>query len=102
MARMQIYRTLLQQLDSEGGNYSKALSEVDLSDPDDVKITTSDGDNSVLVHLGASDFLPRYKIFLANVQQWRQQYQTLHSVDLRYDRQVILNADEPRAKGKGK
>jgi cell division protein FtsQ len=102
MARMKIYQTLIRQLDSEGGNYSKALSEVDLSDPEDIKITTSDADSSVLVHLGASDFLPRYKIFLANVQQWRQQYQSLRSVDLRYDRQVILNADEPRSKGKGK
>jgi cell division protein FtsQ len=102
MARMKIYETLLRDLDAEGGNYSQALSEVDLSNPDDVKITTSDGDDDVLVHLGASDFLPRYKIFLANVQQWRQQYKTLRSVDLRYDRQVILNADEPAPRGKGK
>ena len=101
MARMNIYSDLLRELDSEGGNYSQALSEVDLSDPDDVRITTSDGDDDVLVHLGASNFLGRYKIYLANVQQWRQQYQTLRSVDLRYDRQVILNADEPRAKSSG-
>ena len=97
MARMKIYSDLLRKLDSEGGNYSQALSEVDLSDPEDVRITTSDGDDDVLIHLGASNFLARYKIYLANVQQWRQQYQMLRSVDLRYDRQVILNADEPRA-----
>ncbi len=102
MARMKIYETLLRDLDAEGGNYSQALSEVDLSDPDDVKITTSDGDDDVLVHLGTSDFLPRYKIFLANVQQWRQQYKSLRSVDLRYERQVILNADEPSNKAKQK
>ena len=91
-----IFSKLLQDLDSEGANHSQALSEVDLSDPEDVKITTSDGDGDVLIHLGSSDFLSRYKVYIGNVQQWRQQYQTLRSVDLRYERQVILNADEPR------
>jgi cell division protein FtsQ len=101
MARMKIYSNLLRELDSEGGNYSQALSEVDLSNPEDVKITTTDAAGEVLIHLGASDFLARYKIYLANVQQWRQQYQRLHSVDLRYERQVILNADEPPPKVSG-
>ncbi|MGH9670669.1 MAG: cell division protein FtsQ/DivIB, partial [Terriglobales bacterium] len=35
-ARMKIYNTLVRELDSEGGNYSAGLSEVDLSDADDV------------------------------------------------------------------
>ncbi|MGE0404689.1 MAG: cell division protein FtsQ/DivIB, partial [Candidatus Korobacteraceae bacterium] len=95
-ARMKIFGNLLQALDSEGGNHSQVLSEVDLSDPEDIRITTSDPAGGVLIHLGASDFLARYKVYLANVQQWRQQYQSLRSVDLRYERQVILNADEPR------
>ena len=35
---------------------SRDLSEVDLSDPEDVKITVSDPQGEVLVHLGSSGF----------------------------------------------
>ncbi|MGI9103706.1 MAG: cell division protein FtsQ/DivIB [Terriglobales bacterium] len=95
-ARMKIFTRLLGELDSGGANYSRSLSEVDLSDPDDVKITTSDENGEVLVHLGGSDFLERYKVYVAHVQEWRQQFQKVRSVDLRYDRQVIVNPDETK------
>lgn len=92
-ARMKIYDALVRDLDSEGAHYSQDISEVDLSDPEDVKITAANGGEEVLVHLGSSNFLHRYKIFVAHVQEWRQQFQRLDSVDLRYDRQVIVNPD---------
>ncbi|MFB3815236.1 MAG: cell division protein FtsQ/DivIB [Terriglobales bacterium] len=95
-ARMKIYKALLAELDSGGANYSRDVSEVDLSDPEDVKITVADPQGDVLVHLGASDFLERFKIYKAHVQEWRQQFDRLSSVDLRYDRQVIVNPDAPR------
>lgn len=96
-ARMKIYNTLMKELDSEGGNYSAALSEVDLSDADDVKVTVADPVGAVLVHLGSGNFLARYKVYLAHVQEWRQQFQKLESVDLRYDRQVIVNPETHQA-----
>ncbi len=51
-ARMKIYSRLLRELDAEGAQYAKDLSEVDLSDPEDVKITTEDPAGAVLIHLG--------------------------------------------------
>ena len=96
-ARMKIYNTLVRELDSEGGNYSAGLSEVDLSDADDVKVTVADPVGAVLVHLGSGNFLARYRVYLAHVQEWRQQFQKLESVDLRYDRQVIVNPDTQKA-----
>lgn len=96
-ARMKIYNTLVRELDSEGGNYSAGLSEVDLSDADDVKVTVADPAGAVLVHLGSGNFLARYQVYLAHVQEWRQQFQKLESVDLRYDRQVIVNPDTHQA-----
>jgi len=96
-ARMKIYNALVRELDSEGGNYSAGLSEVDLSDVDDVKVTVADPAGAVLVHLGSGNFLSRYKVYLAHVQEWRQQFQKLESVDLRYDRQVIVNPDQRQA-----
>ena len=47
----------------------------------------------MLVHLGSSDYLDRYKIYVTHVQQWRQQFVKLESVDLRYDRQIVVNPD---------
>ena len=65
---------------------------------DDVKVLANDPDGEVLVHLGSSDYLDRYKIYVAHVREWRQQFTKLESVDLRYDRQIVVNPDMPGAK----
>jgi cell division protein FtsQ len=96
-ARMKIYMALVHDLDSSGANYSHELSEVDLADPEDVKVTAADPDGAVLVHLGSSNFLGRYKIFVAHLKEWRAAYPHLESVNLRYDGQVILNQDSRSA-----
>ncbi len=92
-ARMKTYNELVGQLDSGGAHYSQGLSEVDLSDADDVKVLTNDPGGEVLVHLGSSNFLDRYKIFVTHVREWRQQFDKLDSVDLRYDNQIVVNPD---------
>jgi cell division protein FtsQ len=92
-ARMDIYTQLIQDLDSSGARYSQDLSEVDLSDPEDVKVMVNDPSGAVLVHLGSGNFLARYRIYVTHVAEWRQQFQKLDSVDLRYDRQIIVNPD---------
>ena len=92
-ARMRIYNDLVSQLDSGGGHYSQELSEVDLTDPEDVKVQANNPDGEVLVHLGSSNYLERYKIYVSHVQEWRQQFDKVESVDLRYDRQIIVNPD---------
>jgi cell division protein FtsQ len=90
---MKLYGQLVHDLDSEGAHYSSSLSEVDLSDPEDVKITVADSAGAVLVHLGNTQFLERYKLYLAHVEEWRQKFNKVESVDLRYDRQVIVNPE---------
>jgi cell division protein FtsQ len=92
-ARMKIFATLTKDLDSGGGNYSKDLSEVELSDPEDVKITVEDPAGALVVHLGSSNYLDRYKIYIRHIQEWRQQVNKLESVDLRFNGQIIVNAD---------
>jgi cell division protein FtsQ len=93
LARMKIYNQLLRELDSDGAHYSQDLSEVDISDQDDVKVLTNDAGGAVLIHLGSSDFLSRYKIYVTHVQNWRQQFDKLESIDLRYEHQIIVNPD---------
>jgi cell division protein FtsQ len=91
--RMKAYSEMVRELDSGGARYSQDLSEVDLSDLEDVKVRVNDPAGDVLVHLGSSDYLRRYKIFISHAQGWRQQFQKLESVDLRYDNQIIVNPD---------
>jgi cell division protein FtsQ len=92
-ARMKIYNDVIRQLDSGGARYSQDLSEIDLSDPDDVKVLANHRAGEVLVHLGSSNYLERYKVYVTHVQEWQQQFDKLESVDLRYDRQIIVNPD---------
>jgi len=92
-ARMKNYNELVRELDSSGAHYSQDLSEVDLSDPEDVKVLASDANGEVLVHLGSGNYLQRYRTYVTHVQQWRQQFEKLESVDLRYDGQIIVNPD---------
>jgi cell division protein FtsQ len=92
-ARMKNYNALVRDLDSSGVHYSQELSEVDISDPEDVKVMAADSNGEVLVHLGSGNYLQRYKTYVTHVQQWRQQFEKLESVDLRYDGQIIVNPD---------
>ena len=93
LPRMKAYNELVDELDSGGAHYSKDLSEVDVSDLDDVKVRVNDPQGDVLVELGSSDYLKRYRTYVSHVQEWRQQFQKLESVNLRYDNQVIVNPD---------
>src|SRR5580658_5131371 len=94
--RMKAYREMVRELDAGGARYSQDLSEVDLSDLEDVKVRVNDAAGDVLVHLGSADYLQRYKIYVSHAQGWRQQFQKLESVDLRYDNQIIVNPDMER------
>jgi cell division protein FtsQ len=91
--RMRAYNELVRDLDSSGARYSQDLSEVDLSDLDNIKVRVNDPQGDVQVQLGSSDFLKRYKTYVSHVREWRQQFQKLETVNLRYDNQVIVNPD---------
>ena len=94
-AAMRIYTRLVRELDSGGPDqhFTRDLSEVDLADPEDVKATVSDEGGTVLIHLGASDFLEHYKLYAAHIGEWRRQYHNVQSVDLRWEGQIIVNPD---------
>lgn len=93
-AQMKIYGRLMAELDAGGSHYSSDLSEVDLSDPDDIKVTVADPQGAVLVHLGNEQYLDRFKIYLSHIGAWRQQFQKVASVDLRFEGQIVVNPDE--------
>jgi cell division protein FtsQ len=89
-ARMKIYLGFVAAMDAGGENVSRKLSEVDLSNPEDVKAILPDGGADVLVHFGDAKFLERYHQYQSHLTEWRAMYPKLASVDMRYERQVVL------------
>jgi cell division protein FtsQ len=89
-ARMKIFERFTAELDSSGEKISQKLSEVDLSNPEDVRALIPDQGKDVLVHFGDTDFLNRYRRYEEHLAEWRSQYPALWSVDMRYERQVVL------------
>ena len=89
-ARMQLYLQFLQALDGSGKHISSQISEVDLSDPEDVRATITTNGRDLLLHFGHGDFLARYQRYAANIKNWLAQYPALSALDLRYNDQVVL------------
>jgi cell division protein FtsQ len=89
-ARMKIFERFTSELDGSGEKISQELSEVDLSNPEDVQALIPDHSAEILVHFGEDDFLDRYQRFKDHLPEWRTLYPKLSSVDMRYERQVVL------------
>ncbi len=90
-ARIAMYLEFVHALDAEGGRISSTLSQVDLSDPEDVRAIFLGPVRQPVVHFGDSDFLARYRAYRENLTGWLQQYPGLRSVDMRYGKQVVLD-----------
>jgi cell division protein FtsQ len=89
-ARMKIFERFTSELDGSGEKISAELSEVDLSNPEDVQALIPDHSTEILVHFGEDGFLDRYRRFKEHLAEWRTLYPKLSSVDMRYERQVVL------------
>jgi cell division protein FtsQ len=90
-ARVAMYLQFIHALDAQGGHISSTLSQVDLSDPEDIRAIFLGSVHQPLVHFGDSDYLTRYQAYRAHLTEWLQQYPALRSVDMRYGKQVVLD-----------
>ncbi len=95
-SRMQLFQAVMEELNSGDPPYSEKISEVDLRDPQDARVVVADSDGAVLLHLGGEDFLARYRVYLGHIQEWKQKFSSIQSIDLRYGGQVVINADPAR------
>jgi cell division protein FtsQ len=87
---MRMYQKFVAELDASGEKLSEQMSEIDLSDPEDVRATVPAKSTDLLLHFGEENFLARYRVYQSHLNEWEQQYPRLGSVDLRYDGQVVL------------
>jgi cell division protein FtsQ len=81
------------ELDATGEGVSHRLSEVNVSNPEDVQAIIPDSASSnadILVHFGEEKYLERYHQYQSHLAEWRAQYPKLASADMRYDQQVVL------------
>jgi cell division protein FtsQ len=98
-ARMQLYEKFIAAIDSNGQHLSATVSEVNLSDPEDLRATVPAKSTDLLLHFGNTNFLARYRVFQSHLSEWEQQYPQLAAVDLRYDGEVVLKmANDSHAK----
>lgn len=85
-ARMKLYTRFTSDL----GEQTRNISEVDLSNPEDVKALVPDGNTDILVHFGEDQFLHRYELYQKNLPGWRKDFPKMASADMRYERQVVI------------
>ena len=88
--RMAVYERLLAELDANNQHLSEQISEIDLTDAEDARVSMPEQGADVLAHFGEDRFLERYQRYKAHIGEWKQQYPKLAAVDLRYDQQVVL------------
>ena len=88
--RIDLYMRLMNELDANGQHFSSQISEIDLTDQEDARVTMQEQGTDIVAHFGEDHFLERYQRYKAHIGEWRQQYPKLAGVDLRYDQQVVL------------
>lgn len=93
-ARMALYQEFLRETSEELPDSGWQISEVDLSDTDDLKALLVRNAETILVHFGHRDFAERLHSFLALLPDMRKAVGKVQSVDLRYRDQVVLNPQE--------
>jgi cell division protein FtsQ len=99
-ARMKIYQEFMTALDAGGEGISHQVSEVNISNPEDVQAIIPDSASNgadILIHFGQEKYLERYRQYQAHLAEWRAQYPRLESVDMRYEQQVVLEMQKDSA-----
>lgn len=89
-ARMALYLQFVSELDAGGKHQSEQISEIDLSDPEDLRATMPEQGADILAHFGQDHFEHRLELYKSHIALWRQQHPQLTGVDLRYDDEVPL------------
>lgn len=101
--RMQLYVEFLKEIELARAGASDQISEVGLSDGQDVRATVSGwaklgaqgaaDQGPVLVLFGDTDFVNKFCLLVDNIGPWRASAGRVDSIDLRFARQVVVNPE---------
>jgi len=89
-ARMAVYQRFLDELDRNNQHLADQVSEIDLSDPEDLRAVMPEQGSDILAHFGEDHFLERMQVYKSQIAKWRSLYPRLIGVDLRYNGEVPL------------
>jgi cell division protein FtsQ len=100
--RMQTYQEFMKDIDLVRSDSADHVSEVDLANPKDLRavmtgISGANDTQALTIHFGASDFTGKYRMVVENFAQWQASNGRVHSIDLQYAKQVVLNPDTTSA-----
>src|SRR5882724_9497451 len=100
--RMQTYQEFVKDVDLVRSGSSDRVSEIDLANPKDLRavmtgIVNATDAQALTIHFGASDFTGKYRMVVENFAQWQASNGRVHSIDLQYAKQVVLNPDTTSA-----
>ena len=96
--RMQTYQEFMKNIDLVRSDSAEHVSEVDLSNPRDLRVVMtglarSNDPQAVTIHFGTGDFTGKYRMLVENFVQWQANAGRVQSIDLQYSRQVVVNPD---------
>jgi cell division protein FtsQ len=96
--RMQTYEEFMKDVELVRGGSSDRLSEIDLSNPKDLRVVMTglagaNDSQAVTIHFGSGEFTGKYKMLVDNFSQWQANAGRVQSIDLQYARQVVVNPD---------
>jgi len=96
--RMQTYEEFLKDVDLVRGGSSDHVSEIDLSNPKDLRVVmtglaSATDAQAVTIHFGSGEFTGKYKMLVDNFSQWQANAGRVQSIDLQYSRQVVVNPE---------
>ena len=96
--RMATYQEFLKAIDVVRSGSSDRVSEIDLSNPKDLRavmtgISSANDSQAVTIQFGAADFGGKYRLVVDNFAQWQASNGHVRNIDLQYSKQVILNTD---------
>jgi cell division protein FtsQ len=93
--RMESYLRLMEGLRVAGVGDAAEISEVDLSDPANLTAVVADKAGALRLHLGNEDLPQRYEIYRTHIAEWRQQFNEIRSIDLRFEGQAVIQSASP-------
>ncbi len=96
--RMQTYEEFIKDVDLVRASSSDHVSEVDLSNPKDLRVVmtglaSANDAQAVTIHFGSGEFTGKYKMLVDNFSQWQANAGRVQSIDLQYTRQVVVNPE---------
>jgi len=109
--RMQLFSAFSRDVEIAEPGAMAQVNQVDLSVADDLRasivgLPSGEADGSapgptqvqpVVVHFGNDNFGDKYRSLVQNFAQWRAKAGSIASVDLRFSREAVVNAEEAAA-----